>query len=145
MNHTQSETKMNTVTTQSSVERGVVVGVHRDGRPLITTESDSRPRAARVTWMSEPLRWEKCEGLSVAAARLGDEPLVVGLLDAPPAEARERASGPLRIENDEEIVLECGEARIALRADGRIEILGGYVLSRGRSVQKIQGGSVQIN
>ena len=32
-----------------------------------------------------------------------------------------------------------------LRADGRVMILGGYVLSRSTGVNKIKGGSVQIN
>ena len=48
-------------------------------------------------------------------------------------------------EADQEVELRCGKASVNLREDGRIVILGGYVISRSRGVNKIQGGSVQIN
>jgi hypothetical protein len=44
-----------------------------------------------------------------------------------------------------ELVLQCGKARVSLRADGRIVILGGYLVSRSSGVNKIKGASVQIN
>jgi hypothetical protein len=51
----------------------------------------------------------------------------------------------LHLEGGRELILECGKARIALRADGRIEILGGYLISRSTGPHKIKGASVQIN
>jgi hypothetical protein len=44
-----------------------------------------------------------------------------------------------------EIVLRCGEASITLTRAGKILIRGAYVLTRSSGVNRIQGGSVQIN
>jgi hypothetical protein len=45
----------------------------------------------------------------------------------------------------DEIVLRCGEASITLRRNGRVVIRGAYVETRSRGVNRIKGGSVQIN
>ena len=49
------------------------------------------------------------------------------------------------IEAADEIVLRCGEASITLRRNGRVIIRGAYVETRSRGVNRIKGGSVQIN
>lgn len=49
------------------------------------------------------------------------------------------------IEAKEEIVLKCGKASITLTKAGKIIIRGAYVLSRSSGVNRIKGGSVQIN
>lgn len=49
------------------------------------------------------------------------------------------------IEAADEIVLRCGEATITLRRNGRVIIRGAYVETRSRGVNRIKGGSVQIN
>jgi hypothetical protein len=46
---------------------------------------------------------------------------------------------------EKELVLECGEASVSLRRDGKISIKGRSILSRSKGVHKIQGGSVRIN
>lgn len=48
-------------------------------------------------------------------------------------------------EAKEEIVLKCGKASITLTKAGKIIIRGAYVLSRSSGVNRIKGGSVQIN
>ncbi len=45
----------------------------------------------------------------------------------------------------EEIVLRCGRASITLTRAGKIIIKGAYLLSRSSGVNRIKGGSVQIN
>lgn len=45
----------------------------------------------------------------------------------------------------EQIVLRCGEASITLTRAGKVLIEGTYVLSRSSGVNRIKGGSVQIN
>ncbi len=140
---------------------GVIVGENRDGRPLVRWAARQRARAVATLWMEDPPRWSACKGIrAVLGFEGGDEakPLLLGLLDAPRhldtiSEApidREQSvpsSKPkvLRIESEQELVLECGKAKIALRADGRVTILGGYVLTRSKGVNKIRGASVQIN
>lgn len=44
-----------------------------------------------------------------------------------------------------EIVLQCGKASITLTSAGKVIIRGAYVLSRSSGVNRIVGGSVQIN
>ncbi|HWV14062.1 MAG TPA: DUF6484 domain-containing protein [Cellvibrio sp.] len=49
------------------------------------------------------------------------------------------------IEGQEEIVLACGESSITLTRAGKILIRGKYLLSRSSGVNRILGGSVQVN
>lgn len=51
----------------------------------------------------------------------------------------------LVIEGQEEIVLSCGESSITLTKAGKILIRGKYLLSRSSGVNRILGGSVQVN
>jgi hypothetical protein len=46
---------------------------------------------------------------------------------------------------EKEVVLRCGHASITLTRAGKILIRGKYVLSRSSGVNRIKGGSVQIN
>ncbi|WP_437293139.1 DUF6484 domain-containing protein [Sorangium sp. So ce426] len=46
---------------------------------------------------------------------------------------------------EREIVLQCGEASITLTRAGKILLRGAYVSSRATGVNRIQGGSVEIN
>lgn len=45
----------------------------------------------------------------------------------------------------EEIVLRCGKASITLTHAGKVLIRGAYLLSRSSGVNRIKGGSVQLN
>ncbi|HYO66572.1 MAG TPA: DUF6484 domain-containing protein [Archangium sp.] len=49
------------------------------------------------------------------------------------------------IEGKDEIVLQCGQASITLRRNGKVIIKGTYVESHASDTQRIKGGSVQIN
>jgi len=49
------------------------------------------------------------------------------------------------LEGKEEIVLKCGEASITLTKAGKILIRGKYLLNRSTGVNRIMGGSVQVN
>jgi hypothetical protein len=51
----------------------------------------------------------------------------------------------LVFEAEEEVVLRCGAASITLQKDGRVLIRGTYVVSRASGVNRILGGSVQVN
>ena len=51
----------------------------------------------------------------------------------------------VELRGEEEIVLTCGEASITLRRNGRIVVRGTYVETRSKGVNRIKGGSVQIN
>ena len=76
-------------------------------------------------------------------------PIVMGLLHhpaAPPAAVEVEADGERRvIEAGREIVLRCGKSSITLTRAGKIILRGAYLLSRSSGVNRIKGGSVQIN
>jgi len=45
----------------------------------------------------------------------------------------------------DQLTLRCGESSITLTAAGKIILRGKYIVSRSSGVQRIKGGSVQIN
>jgi len=51
----------------------------------------------------------------------------------------------INIEGKEKIVLKCGESSITLTKSGKILIRGKYLLNRSSGVNRIMGGSVQVN
>ena len=81
-------------------------------------------------------------------------PIVVGVLrgatgwplDDKPAQVSVDADGERVIVNArEQLVLRCGKASITLTKAGKVLIRGAYLLSRSSGVNRIKGGSVQIN
>jgi hypothetical protein len=71
-------------------------------------------------------------------------PIVVGVIR--PAETSP-ATPPqqLVLTAGREVVLRSGKASLTLTRDGRVIIQGEYLVSRASGVNRIQGGSVQIN
>jgi len=51
----------------------------------------------------------------------------------------------VRIVAQDEIVLECGQASITLRRNGRIIVRGTYVETHSDGTNRIKGGQVRIN
>ncbi|XXY48653.1 DUF6484 domain-containing protein [Sorangium sp. So ce269] len=49
------------------------------------------------------------------------------------------------LEAEREIVLRCGKASLTLTREGHVILRGEYILSRAAGVNRIKGGSVQIN
>jgi hypothetical protein len=49
------------------------------------------------------------------------------------------------IEGADEVVLKCGQASITLRRNGKLIIKGTYVETHSTGVNRIKGGSVQVN
>lgn len=72
---------------------------------------------------------------------------MVSPLAASASDEAEAAADGRRVEikAENEIVLRCGESSITLTKSGKIILRGAYVLSRSTGVNRIQGGSVQIN
>ncbi len=128
-----------------------IVGVDAEGRPLVQVDGARASSPASVVWMKDVPDWSRCVGLRVLAAFPDGEEgstVVLGLLDAPPDSektSRRPKEKRLRIEGEEEVVIECGKSKIVLRADGRIEIRGGHLVSRSSGPNKIKGATVHIN
>lgn len=81
-------------------------------------------------------------------------PLIIGFIQHPGQEQNEKQKEEVRASiDDEEIVLsakrnitlKCGKSSITLTKAGKILIRGNYLLSRSSGVNRIKGGSVQIN
>lgn len=81
-------------------------------------------------------------------------PIVMGVMQAPtPWSSGERpdaveveADGArLQIAAKEQLVLRCGKASITLTHTGKVLIDGTYVLSKSSGVNRVKGGSVQLN
>ncbi len=81
-------------------------------------------------------------------------PIVMGVLrdgagtahDQPPGQVEVDADGERMIVSaKEQLVLQCGKASITLTKSGKVLIQGAYVLSRSSGVNRIKGGSVQLN
>jgi hypothetical protein len=81
-----------------------------------------------------------------------EKPVIIGCVGEAPNMARVTSNDPVEIDaesivfkGDREVVLRCGDASITLRKDGRIVVRGAYVETRSSGVNRIKGGSVQIN
>ena len=91
-----------------------------------------------------------------------DNPIVVGMLQPraePDPEVRRTSAANLRAATQEvevdgtaiaftardTITLRCGEASITLNRDGKIVIRGVHVVSHANGVNRIRGGSIQLN
>jgi hypothetical protein len=139
---------------------GVVVGElialsTEDRRPLVTFAGQLSPGAlpARST--------VDLHGPHIGCAvtlmfELGDptRPIVTGVLreragwplEEPPAQVQVEADGErLMVTAKEQLVLRCGKASITLTKAGKVLIEGNYLLSRSTGVNRIKGGSVQLN
>jgi hypothetical protein len=142
----------------------ILVAVH-DGQAVVDYAGNPHPPLrARTTLGMGPdelagLAADQREVLLVFEAERSDQPILVGVLDppaceapatpieaevAPPKEARIDGQRVV-LEAQDEIELRCGEASIILRRNGRVVIRGVYVETRSRGVNRIKGGSVQIN
>jgi hypothetical protein len=80
-------------------------------------------------------------------------PIVMGVLREPGNQPLE-APGQVQIDADgarmvvaarEHLVLKCGKASITLTKAGKVLIEGSYVSSRSTGVNRLKGGSIQIN
>lgn len=81
-------------------------------------------------------------------------PIVVGVLRgrtgwpeaAPPGQVQVDVDGErLHVSAKDELVLRCGKACITLTRAGKVLIEGSYLSSRSSGVNRIKGGSVQLN
>jgi hypothetical protein len=140
---------------------GTLAGLTDAGEPLVrhSLEASQSPVLARslVTVNRNHLDRE----VAIAFER-GDlrRPIILGVLWKPgekPSELPMRRpdqnhevtatvdGDQINVVAENEIVLRCGKAGITLTKAGKILIRGAYLLSRSSGVNRIKGGSVQIN
>jgi hypothetical protein len=137
---------------------GRLSGFSDAGVPLVEVPGANLPEAipARAILALQPAHIG-CEVVLCFATRDWRQPIILGLLIAPaahPPEGSPQAAPPTHVELNgrrleftaqDEIVLRCGKASITLTQAGKVLIRGDYLLSRSSGVNRIKGGSVQIN
>jgi Domain of unknown function (DUF6484) len=134
---------------------GVLMGFDEGGAPLVVFAGNPVEQAvpARTT-----ARLERDHiGSEVALMfEQGDprRPLVLGRILHPEVElspptgqgVRATVDGHrLELTAEREIVLRCGKASITLTSAGKILLRGAHLFSRSTGVNKIKGGSIQLN
>ncbi|AAY92275.1 hypothetical protein D3X12_20145 [Pseudomonas protegens] len=140
--------------TQARID-GVVVGVLLDlpqaSAPWVAYPGcpEQQSIAARSTTLLSP------EDIGSQVALMFEDgdpsrPLVIGRLlsqaMAPePVASVQLDDQRLELRAEREIVLRCGKASITLTRAGKVIIQGAYLSSRSSGVNRIKGGSVQIN
>jgi hypothetical protein len=141
---------------------GVVIGSLRgfaeSGAPLVEFPGNHTANSVEAKATVE-LREKQIGHEVVLMFEQGDsqKPIILGVIH-PPAAAADSSSASqakpvevkldgqqLLLSADQEIVLRCGQASITLTRAGKVLIEGEYLLSRSAGVNRIKGGSVQIN
>ncbi|SFN87988.1 hypothetical protein SAMN03159304_01284 [Pseudomonas sp. NFACC24-1] len=133
---------------------GVVIGVLLDvpgaDAPVVAFPGcpGETGLAARTT---TPLTREDIGAQVALMFEAGDltRPLVIGRIQRLPQTSTPTAAHldgeRLEFTAEREIVLRCGKASITLTREGKVLIRGTYLSNRSSGVNRIKGGSVQIN
>jgi hypothetical protein len=140
---------------------GTLEGIAADGTPLVDFEGNraERPLPARTTGGVDPAAIGSAVALLFENGDLA-RPIIVGILHHA-LTSREETETTLKqsalqveatadgervtITAGAEIELRCGKASITLTRAGKVIIRGAYLLSRSSGVNRIKGGSVEIN
>ena len=135
----------------AGIKRGLLVTIGEDGIPNVdfAGNPDRAPIAAIST-----VDITECDAGREAILMFEDadarRPVILGLVQVPCSQRVQPAAlvfdaQQITLRSDKEVVLRCGDASITLTRAGRIIIQGKYVLTRSSGVNRIRGGSVQIN
>jgi hypothetical protein len=117
---------------------GNAAGAPVEARTTVALHQDAGGREVVLLFEGGDAARPICVGVLREAGTTLDVPLG-GTVDA-------RLDGErLVLTADKEIVLRCGKATIVLTREGKVLLRGAYLLSRSTGVNRIKGGSVQIN
>lgn len=139
---------------------GTLAGFDESGAPVVTVPSPGFERLLKSK--SVAVLDRTAVGCSVAVQFEGadpERPVILGVIQGPlPATELETATNRIQkcvdvdmdgerltLTADKEIVLRCGKSSITLTRAGKVLIRGAYLSSRSSGVNRIKGGSVQIN
>jgi len=137
------------------VRIGVLLGFLEPCTPLVTY-AGQRGSAAVPAVLATDLDARHIGDEVVLEFEDGDigRPIVLARIRAPKARQPGDMPDALRVEADgqrlsldakEQITLRCGDASITLTRHGKVLIKGTYVVSDSSGVNRIKGGTVQVN
>lgn len=164
----ENEAKQTEAQKLEGVVIGLLSGIDEKNNPLIIFpgNSDENPIAAKSLAVCSTADIGRQVALLFEDGN-PEKPLVVGLIQnpiPPPSDytepqvekyvetgedlentSLELDGEVINLKAKEEITLKCGKASITLTKAGKILLRGTYVLNRSSGVNRIKGGSVQIN
>jgi hypothetical protein len=159
LDHSETQSGVDVATAAPSridgVLTGVLIGFKNDGAvPLVIFPG--QPQSAAVPARTTVDLQGSHIGRQVVLMFDGGDPMRPIVLGSIRGEAAAPAEQPGQVEVDvdgerllisakEQLVLRCGKASITLTKAGKVLIQGAYVSSRSTGVNRIKGGSVQLN
>jgi uncharacterized protein DUF6484 len=134
------------------VVTGTLAGFDQTGSPLVTFRELTAPGSAAARSIVA-LSGKEIGREVVLMFESGDirRPIIMGLIEPGPGK---NPANPLSVEIDggrliltaeREITLRCGKASLTLTRAGKVLISGAYVSSRSSGVNRMKGGSIQLN
>lgn len=142
--------------TITGILTGELIGIAEDGLTPLVLFPGQPGTAALAARTVVDLHGAHIGGDVVLMFDGGDpaRPVIMGVLRPLPGWPLAPAPGNVQVEADgerlivgarEQLVLRCGKASITLTRAGKVLIQGSYLLSRSSGVNRIKGGSVQLN
>jgi hypothetical protein len=141
---------------QVSIVVGKLIGITNEGRTPLVLYPGQPGTAAVFARSVVGLHGSHIGHEVILTFEAGDlaKPIIMGVLRD--GEDRPLAERPGQVEVDadgerliitakEQLILRCGKASITLTNAGKVLINGSYVVSRSTGVNRVKGGSVQIN
>jgi hypothetical protein len=129
-----------------------LVAVSEDGATAMVFDSAQPGEPARAARTLTDLRAGHIGAQVALMFEAGDatRPIVIGVLrgsaiERPRALEVEADGERMTVSAKQQLVLRCGKASITLTKAGKVLIEGSYVASRSTGVNRIKGGSVQLN
>lgn len=150
----QADTSTTAIDRFDGVVVGVLIGIEDQRGPRVAFPGNPRETGsiAKTTTALHP----DDIGCEIALMFEGGDPtqpIVIGRIQHPIQkqpislpDADVKLDGErLEFSAEKEIVLKCGKASITLTKAGKVIIKGAYVVTHSKGVNRIKGGSVQIN
>jgi len=143
-------------TVSSSVCVGELIGITEDGHTPFVTFRGQAGTAAIAARSVVDLHGAHIGRQVVLWFEDADpaRPIVMGLLHDAGQSALEPRPGTVEVDRDgermiidakEQLVLRCGKAKLTLTRAGKVLVEGTYISSRSSGVNRLKGGSIQIN
>jgi hypothetical protein len=133
----------------STARTGILRGLTAAGVPMVVfADSGTGDPVEAQSCVPLGARDVGCDVVLLCTADRPERPIVLGVI-RPTA-----TTNPVQVTADgksitlvaqESITLECGESRITLHRSGKVVIRGAHVVSHSTGVNRIRGGSVELN